>query len=62
MRRIILSFSHFKVVNNISNIQELWRTTAAPKDYVEKFLPMGVKVRQIFVLNKFNVIPLTNVI
>jgi len=36
-----------EVVRNIPKIQELWRTTTAPNDYVEKFLPMGVKVQSV---------------
>ena len=33
-----------EIVSDIPKIQELWRTTTAPKDYIDHFLPMGVRV------------------
>ena len=40
----LLGFLYFKVVDNISKIQELWRSTTAPKEYVEKMIPLGIRV------------------
>ena len=38
-----------KVVQNIPKIQELWRTTTAPKDYIDNMMPMGIRVWEISV-------------
>ena len=44
------------MVHNLPKIQELWRATSAPKDYVDNVLPMGIKVSRLFQINANNMI------
>ena len=36
-----------QVVNNLPKIQQLWRTTTAPKDYIDCYIPKGIKVQSL---------------
>jgi len=33
-----------EITNDLTKIQDLWRSTSAPKEYVEHFIPMGIRV------------------
>jgi len=33
-----------EITNDLTKIQDLWRATSAPKEYVEHFIPMGIRV------------------
>ena len=51
-----------EIVSDIPKIQELWRTTTAPKDYIDHFLPMGVRVSISIVCFHYTMITLKIVV